>query len=227
MVTFFTTVIKPHVKYFFVCSSIFLYLTCGQKSGNDAEPFLLDPRYKKINHISSTALCLGPYGSYTTSVDSEKNGKLMFTQTFSYKATPFHAEIRADNTAYQLDENNNILDTLSPVEIEMIRSHNFHRIQTDPGSFYKNFAFEKKSEEGWDVFTATDRLNHPVKLFYDVSIGQIRKINLMNMLDTTQSIELIYKNWNESDYGKLARNVEIIQAGKDTFTFEFTAIRIQ
>ena len=48
----------------------------------------------------------------------------------------------------------------------------------------------------------------------------------MNMMDTTEVIEIVFKKWIESDLGKLASEIEIIQAKKDTFSFKFRAIEI-
>ncbi|MEM9545218.1 MAG: hypothetical protein AAGA77_04560, partial [Bacteroidota bacterium] len=51
-------------------------------------------------------------------------------------------------------------------------------------------------------------------------------VEFLNMMDTTEVIQVEYKKWVESEYGKLAKEIEIVQAKKDTFHFDFKTIEI-
>lgn len=210
------------------CALIFLLalVSCGQKNSIKNKELSLDPRYLQIEDINSLANCRGPNGYYTTKVVSKKDGSLFFTQIFSYKDAPFMAEIKSDKKGYVTDEKKNILDTLSIPAIVMIRTHDFHRLQTNPGSFFSQIKFVERLDAGIEIFSAIDQLNNPVKIYYDTSIRQLRRIEFQNMMDTTEGIEVVYKQWDESEFGKLAKEIEIIQAKKDTFNFDFETIKI-
>lgn len=214
------------MKYFLAGIFILNLQACCQNTKNLSPNIKLDPGYDKIERISTEAACHGPQGLYTTRVEAGKDGSMNFSQVFSYRDTPFMAEIKADYSGYQIDQNHVILDTLDEITVEMIRSHNFHWIQINPGSFFKNIRFIKKTEIDGCVFEAKDKLNHPVTLHYDETIDQIRKIRMLNMADTTQIIELIYSSWERTNFGSLAKKIKIIQAQKDTFTFDFISVRV-
>ena len=77
-----------------------------------------------------------------------------------------------------------------------------------------------------ELFSAVDVLQNPVKMYYDSETEQIRMIEFLNMADTTEVITVEYKKWIESAYGKLAKEIEIVQAVKDTFNFQFENLKI-
>ncbi|WP_299245493.1 hypothetical protein [uncultured Aquimarina sp.] len=214
-------------RLFILCALIFLLgvISCDERKSNKNN-ISLDPRYLQIESINSFANCNGPNGNYTTKVISKKDGALIFTQIFDYRDSPFMAKLSSDNKGFTLDENNKILDTLSNVSIEMIRSHDFHRLQTNPKSFFNQIKFKKRLDVTTELYSAIDRLNNPAKLYYDKAIKQLRSVEFKNMMDTTQVIKIVYKKWDESNYGKLAKEIEIIQAEKDTFNFSFETIKI-
>ena len=201
-------------------------VSCKRKKSAEADQLSLDPRYLQIEKINSFANCYGPNGNYTTEVISEKNGSLLFSQVFEYRSLPFIAKLNSDNKGYTIDKNGEISDTLSEISIEMIRSHDFHRLQTDPKSFFNQILFEKDMDNGIALYSGIDRLDHPVKIYYDRAVNQIRSIEFLNMMDTTEVIKITYKKWIESEYGKLAKDIEIVQAKKDTFHFDFKRIEI-
>lgn len=197
-------------------------ISCHEK----VRELTLDERYSQIDKISSLAHCKGPNGAYTTKVLSKKDGSLFFSQVFEYRDSPFRAELYPGNKGYVLDSVNNVSDTLSGVAIAMIRSHDFHRMQTNPKAFYTDITFEKIAENEMELFSAVDVLQNPVKIYYDREREQIRMVEFLNMADTTEVIRVEYKKWIESAYGKLAKEVEIVQAAKDTFNFQFENLKI-
>jgi hypothetical protein len=201
-------------------------VSCNEKKSTKNSELSLNPRYLQIEDINSFANCKGPNGNYTTKVVSKKDGSLFFTQIFGNRDSPFMVQLRSDNKGFVIDDKKKVLDTLSNVSIEMIRSHDFHRLQTNPESFFNQIRFEKILDTEMELFSAVDMLNNPVKIYYDKTIKQLRRVEFKNMMDTTEIIEIVCKKWSESDYGKLAKEIEIIQAKKDTFNFTFQTIEI-
>ena len=108
----------------------------------------------------------------------------------------------------------------------MIRGHDIHWMQTHPAKFFNQINFEKELDSGSELFTGRDGLNNPVKIIYDREQEQILKIELLNSMDSTEVIEIISKAWTNSEYGKLVKEVDIIQAKMDTFNFYFEHIEI-
>lgn len=212
------------ILYTLVC--LFVVTSCGKKKDTKNNALLLDSRYLQIDNIHSFANCQGPDGRYTTEVTSKKDGTLFFSQIYTYRDAPFRAVLSSDRKGYSTDKNGKVLDTLSNIAIEMIRSHDFHRLHTNPTSFFNTIKFEKNVAQKQALYTAIDRLSNPVKIYYDKTIEQIRGIEFLNMMDTTEVIEVTYKKWIDSDHGKLAKEIEIVQAKKDTFHFDFTTINI-
>ena len=210
----------------FVVISLLLSISCAKKKNTTNNELSLDPRYFHIKSINTFAHCNGPNGSYTTQVISKKNGYLLFSQVYEYRDSPFIGELSSDNKGYAVDKDGKILDTLSNIAVEMIRSHDFHRLQTNPWSFFDQIKYERNFEPGIDLYSGIDRLNNPIKIYYDNAIEQIRTIEFLNMMNTTETIQVTYQQWEESMYGKLAKKVEIIQAKKDTFHFDFKTIKI-
>lgn len=206
--------------------SLFGLISCKENKSANNNKLSLDPRYLKIEKINSSANCVGPNGDYITKVISQENGRLVFSQDFDHEDLQFMVELSSDNTGYTIDENGIISDTLSNTAIQMIRSHDFHRIQTNPASFYDQIKFEKEVGNQIELFSGIDKLNNPAKIYYDRNIKQIRVIEFLNMMDTTEVIKIEYKKWINSDYGKLAQEIEIVQARKDTFNFDFQTIKI-
>ncbi len=127
--------------------------TCGERTPSDRQ-LSLDPKYLDVEDIRSFANCIGPNGNYTTEVISKKDGNLQFTQVFDYRDAPFKASIDATNRGYVIDENQQVIDTLSNAAIEMIRSHDFHRLHTSPESFFSQIKFASESNNQIQLFSA-------------------------------------------------------------------------
>lgn len=199
-------------------------LSCDQK--NNSKNLVLDPRYQQIEKISTLANCRGPQGYYTTEVNSSTGGDCFFSQAYADSDQLFHAKVTPDNEGFVLDNNQNIIDTLPIEAVVMIKSHDFHRLNSSPEQFFHHIEFDKKIEKGMELYRALDQLENKVKLFYNREKEQITKIELLNPMDTTQTIEVINKQWIDSAYGKMVKELEIVQAHKDTFYFNFEKIEI-
>lgn len=217
---------KNYRPFLFLLICTLGIVSCIKTKKDPKGVLTLNPKYLQIDLISSFANCKSPNGDYITKVNSKKDGSLSFYQKFENRDAPFIAEIRSDNTGYVIDESKKVVDTLASLSVEMIRSHDFHRIQTNPKAFYHQIKFDKALESGRELYTAVDRLGNPVKLFFDRTNNQLRNIEFLNMMDTTEVIQIRYKAWEDSDYGKLAKEIEIVQAKKDTFSFHFETIYI-
>ena len=209
-------------------SFLFLFLgmlSCNQKQ-EQQNKLLLDDRYQAVVNINTSASVKGPTGDFTTLINSTKNGDLFFTQNYGNEVPPFKAVVTADNNGFVIDQENNRSDSLSDINVAMIKSHDFHRIQMDPTSFFDDITYNNKLDDGTLQFNAKDMMDNPSSLYYDPSIRQLTKIDLINMMDTTQIIEVFHKKWTDSNFGKVVSEIEIIQAGRDTFYYTFDKIEL-
>ena len=207
---------------------IFIVASCSDSSST-TPTLTLDSKYKNINTISSFANCSSSAGTFTTEVRSSKYGDCIFIQWNSEDSIPFIAQLTKSNEGFILDEAHNIIDTLSEIGIEMIRGHEIHRIISSPESFYSNIQYDSSIElEGrkFEVFSATDGVNNPIKIFYNNSKNRIKKVELVNPLDSSQVIEIVNNAWMSTEYGKMPKEVDIIQAKKDTYRFSFNKVEI-
>lgn len=212
-----------------IITQALILLVCSSachKPGSHLQGITLDSRYTQIKNFETVAECRGPKGTYTTKVESDTNRNCLFSQFYDYNNTPFHALLTSDTTGYIVNDKKNILDTLPQEVIEMVKSHDFHRLLTKPGQFFENITFTKKLEPQLELYQAKDGLGNPAKLYYNPSSQLISKVELLNPLDTTQFIEIINQKWMDSAYGKMVKELEIIQARKDTFHFSFKSVKL-
>jgi len=201
-------------------------ISCKQKE-NPQPGIALDARYAQIAGFETLANCRGPKGNYTTKMESDTTGNCFFAQVYTYNNTPFHALLTSDTTGYVVDEQKNIQDTLPQEVIEMIKSHDFHRLLSRPEQFFTRITFMQKLAPPVELYQAKDGLGNPAKLYYNTSKHLIAKVELLNPMDTTQRIEIINKKWMESAYGKMVKELAIIQAKKDTFYFNFAQVKLK
>ncbi len=203
---------------------ILLLISCGQ---NEKVPeLILDSRYPKIQHISTFANCLGPEGRYTTEVKSSSDGSCFFSQVDANSGKSFTAIINSDLMGFVIDSMQTVIDTLPNRAVEMIRSHDFHRLHFNPQHFFDSIVFDYHLDKDLSLYRAIDRLRNPISIYYNRNTRQISKVELLSPIDTTEVIEIINKKWTNSDYGKMVEEIEIIQAKKDTFYFKFERIEI-
>ena len=209
----------------FACQIVFtsVYLAC---TNNEPPSLVLPAEYMQIKSIEAEAQCRGPKGAYTTSVLSFTGGTCSFSQKYSYKNTPYRAQIRPDYLGLSIDSSGKILDTLSAEAVEMIRSHDFQRMFARPQDLFQAISFQKKVDAHTQVFQAKNRLNAPVELFFDNKEKRISRVDLLNPADSTQAIEIVPTQWMDTGVGKLVSALYIVQGGKDTFDFEYKILKI-
>ncbi|MEL7119986.1 MAG: hypothetical protein AAFO07_11115 [Bacteroidota bacterium] len=211
----------PIFSYLF----LLLLLSCNEPLEKEIS-LELNEKYNNIRAINAIANCEGPNGKYVSEMQSFEDGSCIFYQDFEYRDAAFYAQITANNQGFVLDSLGTPVDTLSKEVIEIVRSHEFHRLQIDPQHFFSSISFSEKIKDGIIAFSAEDRLNNPVKLTYNEREQLILKIDMVNPLDTAESIEIFNTHWAESEYGKLVQKVKIVQAQKDTFTFDYHSIEL-
>ena len=181
--------------------------------------------YKDITNIEAYASCQGPNGAYRTIVRSQSDASFEFRQEFTYREAPFHGIVTANDEGFIIDSLGNREDTLSKEVVEILRSHEFHKIHIHPEYLFSNIQYQ--SEEGnLRLFKSTDRLGHPVVITYDQKNKWIEKFIMKNPMDTAEQIEIRYSYAKETPFGPLARELLIIQGGKDEFMFHFDSVLI-
>ena len=213
-----------------IYSFYIIAFVCCSENKTDIREIVLLPSYSQIKNIISIADCISPFGLYTTEVHSSHDGSCYFMQKFSDTEAPFEVKINSDNQGFLINQQNSTLDTLSLEDVEMIRGHEIHKLSMNPAFFFDEIRHSKSIEfEGSinEIYTGKDGLRNPVSIYYNKRKKLINKIELLNPKDTLQSIEIIYAKWVPSKYGEIAKVVDIVQAKKDTFSFNFKSINIR
>ncbi len=220
---------KIQPKYLFLMLTALVMGSCTEKQSKE-EVLSLNPKYEEIEDIISIASCRSPFGTYTTEVHSMADGSCYFIQKFNDAEVPFTVKVDSVHQGHLIGENNQVIDTLSQEDVEMIRSHEIHKMSINPNHFYTNLEYENnvtQQEKQHQLYKGVDRLGNSVHIFYNRTAKLISKIEMRNPKDTTQTIELFYDGWAESEYGEMAKEVRIVQAAKDTFFFHFKSLEIR
>ncbi len=220
---------KIQPKYLFLMLTALVMGSCTEKQSKE-EILSLNPKYEEIEDIISIANCRSPFGTYTTEVHSMADGSCYFMQKFSDMEAPFKVHVDSIYQGYVMDETNVVLDTLLKEDVEMIRSHEIHKMSIDPSNFYSNLQFKNKvvhQEKEHELYLGEDGLGNLVRLLFSPDEKLISKIEMRNPKDTTQTIELFYDSWVPSKYGEMAKEIRIVQAKKDTFFFDFQSLEIK
>lgn len=179
--------------------------------------------YQKVDRIYSAASCTGPNGEYRTTIRSESDGSFEFIQEFDYRDGKFHGVVTHDNRGFLLDAEGNKSDALSPETIEILRSHEFHKIQADPSYLFPGIVVGRRSA---DKVLTVDNLGNPVKLMIDTATQTLSGFEMRSPMDTSEIIQVLYQENVESPFGPLAKELIIIQGGKDRYEFYFDQLMI-
>lgn len=177
--------------------------------------------------ILSKANCTGPEGAYYTEIHSTENGYLYFKQTFSYKEDMFRSIVLNSGKSYVLHDDNRVGDELGKEVIFMLKSHDFLRMAMDPEFLFselKDNGVKKIAKEKCNFFLAKDPLGNPTELYFS-SDNVLRSIRLKNPLNLEEYIEISFSNWQNFSGKTVPQKVEILQGGKDLFTFSFYDIQ--
>lgn len=207
-------------KYASMFFSILLLLACTSCKEKDSYTIglNLNREYSKIKTIETMANCVGSDGKYISSMNSYSHGGFSFLQNYAYKYTSLKTEVSSDKIGNLLDEKGKVTDTLSKKIIEMLRSHEFCRMTTNPGHFFKNISFVKKKPNNTILYTAKDRLGQSVDRVFDSAKRILSRLGVQNLLDFIQTIEISFDKWSTSDSGPLVSFGKIVQVRSILFT---------
>lgn len=214
------------LSYYYLILFITLSALACKESPKKVPQLTLDRRYSQVNTIHAIASCQGPQGAYSTEVQSSSDGHMIFTQVFDYRDDAFIAQIDEDGNGTILDTDMEAIDTMPAHVVEMIRSHDMHRMHIDPNFYFRDITYETVYDSMVQIFIAYDALDHPVTIYYDRSSQNISQLDLINPTDTTEMIQIKYLAYRPSGYGDLADEVAIIQDGRDTFLFRYQSVEI-
>lgn len=199
----------------------------GFSQSTQAKELVLESKYDQIKNIISIANCTGPGGSYTTEVHATNTGYTYFHQQFSYRPNDFKAILTSPDCGYYYEGED--LKYLSFINRQFIRSHEFHKISIAPFEYFNEVKLQGDAfinNQKCKMFSGVDHSGNSVKLFYSPKEQLILGFEMKNFIDTTEVIQVIHKNWTDTDYGKMIKALEIIQGGRDTFHFNFDQILI-
>ncbi|MEM9916816.1 MAG: hypothetical protein AAF990_01895 [Bacteroidota bacterium] len=205
-----------------------LALLVAACSNSSRSPIDLDERYQKIKTIQSTADCSGPGILYTTEVHSTLDGYTYFHQKYKGRMETFEAILPNAKQGYKLSFDKSIQDSIPFGERGVIKSHEFHKLSARPELFFSQITeqTEVTPSPTHQWYSGLDQSDHPVKLRYNKAQKTIDRIEMRNMLDTSQTINISYQTWVDTEFGPLSKDVEIIQGNRDTFKFHFTQVNI-
>ena len=190
---------------------------------------VLDSTYDQIQTIASVAQCQGVDLQYTTEVHSTSDGYTFFRQRFEDRPDDMAVVLPNFQTGFSINRRTKEIDTLDKAVQEVIRAHEFHKMSIFPKSMFENLRYAESVDfhgRECDKFSGVDRSGLDVELYYNPVKKRVEGLQMINMLDTTETILVTHKSWTDSEYGKLLKSLELVQAGKDTFTFEFTEVEI-
>ena len=203
---------------------IVLIVLCSCQS---EEKLVLDSRYENINNIITFANCNSPLGQYTTEVHSTKSGEAYFMQKSS-EGGEIRAIVDSEGLPKRIATESRLQD-LEPNYSAMIKAHEFHKIALMPYAMFETVEYESTINQGDDStmsFKGTYGGGEEMILQYDKSRQLITGFS-MKAPDSGDDIEVNFEEWNESEkWGKLISKLTLIQAQKDTFTFDFTQVAI-
>ena len=198
---------------------------CAERTDQEtANQLDLDPMYKKVKTIISLADCNGPGGVYTTEVHSSRDSYTFFKQEFDDGSFEVFLNKKG---GWTIDSSGEKGDAISINQVEMIRGHELHKMHMMPELLFTDLSHvgtENYHGVLCEKYQGLDHLKHPVHLYNDQESQLVRGVTLQNSLDTSEIIEIFNSHWTDSDYGKVVEKASIIQAGKDTFFFDFKSV---
>lgn len=218
--------INTHNKISLFFLTLVFQMGCQSDSSESQNMMIIESI--ALDNLVAIADCTGPNLRYTTEVHSTEEGYVYFKQSYDGNEN-FEIVILDDSLGYQLDENHQKSEQLSAEVIAMIRGHEFHKIHLQPSTFYSDISFIKKEtyqDQPCEVYAGLDEMNNKVLLYYNKGLKRLEGLKLKNPLDTTEQIEVIYKEWMTKGFGSVAKRVEILQDERDLYVFDFNEVRI-
>lgn len=215
-------------KYLYLILSTWLIAGCNVKKDNSEISKKIDLTYPEIENLIAIADCMGPGLKYVTEVHSTADGYSFFRQEHEGKEN-FTAVIFDGELGFQLNDSLQRLDTLSKESIAIIRGHEFHKIHIAPHEYFQGLVYLRNEPfygADCEQYKGVDELGNKIELYYSRKNKRIEGLKFQNARDTTQQIEVIYKEWMNHKIGPLAKHVDIIQDETDIYQFDFAEVMV-
>lgn len=210
---------------------LLLMLSC--KKSDSSQTILDDHRAKLDNlidaqNVIASAQCVGPRGTYTTEVHSDLKGDyLYFRQAFSYKSEVFAAVLYIDSVGFTLDSLLRAEENLNATIVDMLQSHEFHRIWISPTVGLKNIGLSSDTLYfgiPCRSLTATNQSGLTYRLLFNKDNGLFAGFMQPNNLNPEESIAVLYHDYYQENDAWLFDKVKIQQGKDQIYTFDFAKV---
>lgn len=169
----------------------------------------------KIETLITKANCKGPGGVYTTEVHANTSGYTLFHQEYSYRDYTYTNISYNDSTGVVL-RNDSLTGKIGRQKVFFGKGHSFHFIAEYPESY-----FYRKPEGGWQ-----DLLGNETTIQFDSVNNRLVSFEFINPFDTSQTINVVYSDWQDFDGFSLAKNIKITQADTLEFRFDYEKVLV-
>jgi len=178
-----------------------------------------------IRSITAIADCIGPKGTYTTTVVSFREDVMSFNQTYSYKA-PSSVLINRE-TVWGKEPGTGDLVLLDGFQRMVARLHEYQKMAFEPRKFFKEIEFV-----GEDDFAgkpalkmgAKTELDIPAFLYFDISTKRLAGYRLL-LPNSTDTVTNILTEWKKVGLLTLPSKVTAIDKAGE-WTIRFHTIRL-
>lgn len=176
------------------------------------------PDFTPVRNIYTFAECVGPRGTYQTSIWSDDR-TTVFKQEFSFKS---------DRVGYRLTEKDTCQiggERITPLETFVGQSHDFVRLALQPDYLMTGL---KTEERTGDTVIVNGRTKMGFRMSYKMLAADRRPIGHDLYIDdghSTTHIRWIYGQWSKQGLFIIPMRVSIRQ-GEKTFEFRYTDVRI-
>jgi hypothetical protein len=204
----------------------------GRWPGNsnaDQPVFALDKAYQDITRIQASADCIGPPGRYTSEIHSFEDDYIYFHQKFKDRPGEFKAVLLDTASGYSFDINNQLKHLLNKQSVQIVRSHDFHRMALFPHIYCKDLQrstdlnYREVEVQAW---TGLDPNGNHATVYYNPDKMLVAGVQLRNPADTNMVYEVYFDDWRNSAHGRIPYYAEVVQAEKDTFQFHYSRVTL-
>ncbi|MBK8305183.1 MAG: nuclear transport factor 2 family protein [Pyrinomonadaceae bacterium] len=178
-----------------------------------------------IKSIDADADCVGPKGTYTTSISSFRDDKTRFEQRFSYRA-PSSTFING-NVAWERLSDVNEYSLASPFQRMAARAHEYQKMAFDIRSFFSELELA-----GDEIFEgrpntkihAKNELGMATNLYFDKETGRLNGYILL-IPNSTETVKNVFLEWKKIGKVTLPSVVRATDS-QGEWTLRFHTIRL-
>lgn len=178
----------------------------------------------KIRTISVIAECVGPKGTYTTSIDSFRESKTRFAQTFTYKSTTSNIFINGE-TAWSVDTRSGDASISSSFQRMAARAHEYQKMAFDLRSFFTGLEIVGSTDfEGRPSVKVRSKneLGMAADLYFDKETKRFTGY-ILEVPDSNETIKNTFLEWRK--VGRLTLPVVVRATDKEgDWTLRFNTI---